>query len=167
MNQMTTERAYEMNKLSILTTDEADVVIGNEMDNNNFINTREYELEHTMFSESDVSVIRVKYTKKTEQESDVNYKYKTYKVRADAAAAIAVTYRGTNTFHTVKYFAGVKWGSDTKIFETEVRTDSFSKFSISVLGMVGWQNAECKKRKHNGKNKNTLFGPRSSSTTKP
>ena len=123
----------------------ADLTFGSQVNKIDVMGVKENEQKHDIFNKPIAPVDRTKYTK-TETfdcKTDIDFDNLNNSVCADAAAAIAVTYRGTNAFNTVKNYAGVDWGSATKIFETDIRTDSFSKFSISrILGMVGWQNAQ-------------------------
>ena len=63
-------------------------------------------------------------------------------VRADAAAAITITYRGTYAFHAYTSYAGDKRVPEIKVFDTKTCPVAFSKFTIfRLLGTVEWQNA--------------------------
>ena len=58
------------------------------------------------YQTDEVNIIK---TKESEQENDVIYKSETDDVRADAAAAITITWRGTNAFDTYMNNAGNEW----------------------------------------------------------
>ena len=77
---------------------------------------------------------------------------------AGAAAAIAITHRGT---YAPYMHAGSDRGPETKVFETE-NPPVVSKFPVfrtfRVMGMVGWQNAHFVKQKHE-ENKKHAFRP--------
>ena len=108
-------------------TEENDSIFDTQMDNNNFINT---------------------------MENDVFFKYESDNVRADAAAAITITYRGTYAFNSNTNDAGIEWGFTKKLFKRKFENAFFQSFSISrKLAMVEWQIAHYNKHKHDCKNK--------------
>ena len=89
-------------------------------------------------------------------------------VRAVAAAAITITYRGTYMYHAHTSYAGDKGVPETKVFETKNCLVDFSKFTIfQLLGMVRWKNAHFEKQKTRKKQKTRFFGPRGSSRVEP
>ena len=82
-------------------------------------------------------------------------------VRAVAAAAITITYRGTYMYHTHTSYAGDKGVPETKVCETKNCLVDFSKFTIfQLLGMVRWKNAHFEKQKHGRKKKHAFRSSR-------
>ena len=77
----------------------------------------------------------VKYTKVIEKDNDANYKYMDGNACGDAAAAIAVTYRGTDSFCTD---AGVEWGLPWKFFALIAQPAYFVRVLISPTDSFCW-----------------------------
>ena len=102
--------------------------------------------------------VSINETKESEQGNHVIYKSETEDVRADAAAAITITYRGTYAFYAYMSNAGNERDPVTKVFETKTWPDAFSKFPVfRLLGMVVWQITHYVEQKLARKNKKRAF----------
>ena len=78
---------------------------------------------------------------------------------ADSTTTGALSHRASYKSHEHKDDAGDNGAPRTKVFETESWVMQFSKFPLlHFSGMVGWQNADFDKQKHE-KNKKHVFRP--------
>ena len=88
-----------------------------------------------------------------------NLNYYNGDMRADADAAIAVTYSDTITFTSVLIYTGTERGFAMQIFETIWWALQLLVFTLfQLLGMVGWQNVLLGQQKR-GRTKKHVFRP--------
>ena len=109
----------------------------------------------------DVSITE---TKESEQGNYVIYKSEIDDVRADAAAAITITNRGTYVFYAYMSNAGNERDPVKKVFETETWPDAFQSFQF-FDSWVWWCGKSLTTLNKNlrAKTKNALFDHRGSS----